>query len=136
MESRGFHDFYQDLEQQIWCEGCTVTYCAMQVAFYLGFETVILVGVDHGFPNAGVPNKLVTAIGADKNHFHPDYFGKGVRWQYPDLASSEVSYRVAKAVYEQYGRRILDATINGNLTAYSKVDYAELFAATSNCNEL
>lgn len=128
MESRGLHDFYQDLSDLIWCEGCTVTYCAMQVAFYLGFETVVLVGVDHSFSNSGAAHKLVTATGPDQNHFHPDYFGKGVKWQYPDLPASEVSYRVAKAVYEQHGRRILDATVNGQLRVFPRVDYAAYLA--------
>ncbi|MBK1720028.1 6-hydroxymethylpterin diphosphokinase MptE-like protein [Thiocystis violacea] len=123
MDSKGVHDFYEDLSAYVWCEGCTVTYCAMQVAYYLGFEEVVLVGVDHGFPNSGVPHKLVTADGPDLNHFHPDYFGKGIKWQYPDLPASEVSYRVAKAVYEQDGRRILDATVNGNLRVFPRVDY-------------
>lgn len=126
-ETRGQHDFYTDLTKLVWSEGCTVTYCAMQVAYFLGFEEVVLVGVDHGFPNSGTPNKLVVADGPDSNHFHPDYFGEGVKWQYPDLAGSEVSYRVAKGVFEKAGRRISDATIGGNLDIFQKVDYYSYF---------
>jgi len=131
MESRVMHDFYGDLSGQVWCEGCTVTYCAMQVAFYLGFEEVILVGVDHGFSVTGEPHKLVTATGPDNNHFHPDYFGKGVKWQYPDLPASEVSYRVARSQYEQHGRKILDATVGGELQVFPKIDYLEYMAYPS-----
>jgi tetratricopeptide (TPR) repeat protein len=123
MESYGAHDFNTNLENLHWCEGWTVTYCAMQVAFYLGFHTVILIGVDHNFPDSGDPNKLVTAGGSDQNHFHPDYFGKGIKWHYPDLERSEKSYSVARAVYEKNGRRILDATAGGKLTIFPKVDY-------------
>jgi tetratricopeptide (TPR) repeat protein len=132
MESYGVHDFNTDLEDLHWCEGWTVTYCAMQVAFYLGFHTVILIGVDHNFPDSGDPNKLVTADGSDQNHFHPDYFGKGVKWHYPDLERSEKSYAVAKAVYEKNGRRILDATIGGKLTVFPKVDYNSIVSASVN----
>jgi len=132
MDSFGAHDFNQNLENLEWCEGWTVTYCAMQVAFYLGFETVILIGVDHNFPNTGDPNKLVTAEGSDQNHFHPDYFGKGIKWQYPDLERSEKSYTVAKKVYEKAGRRILDATIGGKLAIFAKLDYYEIFSMPSN----
>jgi len=122
MEHRGVHEFNTDLSNGFWCEGSTVTYCAMQVAYYLGFSRVILVGVDHGFVNSGVPHKLVTAEGPDENHFHPDYFGKGTKWQYPDLAGSEVSYGVAKSVYENDGRKIFDATVGGKLQVFEKVD--------------
>lgn len=124
------HDFNQNFESLGWYEGWTVTYCAMQVAFYLGFKTVILIGVDHYFKEAGEPNKLVTANAIDSNHFHPDYFGKGTKWQYPDLEHSEKSYNIAKKVYMENGRMILDATIGGKLKLFPKVDYLSLFGKT------
>jgi len=127
MEHAGFHDFYKDLSKYKWCEGCTVTYCAMQVAYYLGFHTVILVGVDHNFKVSGKPHQLVTSETNDLNHFHPAYFGKGVEWQYPDLAGSEVSYRVAKEMYEKDNRKIIDATVGGCLTVFEKCNYERLF---------
>lgn len=118
--------FNENLNNLQWHEGWTVTYCAMQVAFHLGFQEVILVGVDHYFKESGKPNQAVTAQGSDLNHFHPDYFGKGVVWQYPDLERSEQSYRIAKEVYERNQRRILDATIGGHLQIFSKVDYRQM----------
>ncbi|WP_416672048.1 FkbM family methyltransferase [Egbenema bharatensis] len=118
--------FNENLNNLQWHEGWTVTYCAMQVAFHLGFQEVILVGVDHYFKETGEPNQAVTAQGADFNHFHPDYFGKGVVWQYPDLERSEQSYRMAKEVYERNQRRILDATIGGHLQIFPKVDYRQM----------
>jgi hypothetical protein len=125
MQSAGVHDFNMHIEEMAWAEGFTVTYCAMQVAYFLGFETVILLGVDHSFSNAGDPNKTVTAKGPDPNHFHPDYFGKGTQWQYPDLEGSEISYRIARRVFEKDGRRIYDATIGGKLDVFPKVDYQD-----------
>jgi len=131
MESVGVHDFNEDLGNLEWCEGWTVTYCAMQVAYYLGFETVILIGVDHNFTKKGDPNKLVTAEGSDQNHFHPNYFGKGIKWQYPDLDRSEKSFAIARQVYERNGRRILDATIGGKLTIFPRIDYNDIFSVSS-----
>jgi FkbM family methyltransferase len=131
MQSDGSIRFHENLNRLTWHEGWTVTYCAMQVAFHLGFDEVILVGVDHYFKDSGEANKAVTATGDDANHFHPDYFGKGVVWQYPDLDRSEESYRVAKQTYEKYGRRILDATIGGHLQIFPKVDFNQITTATS-----
>lgn len=110
-------------------EGWTVTYVAMQLAYYMGFSEVILIGVDHYFATQGTPNQEVVSHGADPNHFHPDYFGRGVRWHLPDLERSERSYRLAKQVFEADGRRIIDATVDGKLTLFPKVDYRRCFSS-------
>jgi hypothetical protein len=108
-------------------EGATVTYVAMQIAFYLGFSEVVLIGVDHNFATHGKPHSTVTSTGDDPNHFDPNYFGAGFRWQLPDLETSEQAYRLAKYHFEQDGREILDATVGGKLQVFRKVDYHSLF---------
>ncbi len=112
---------------KVW-EGATVTYVAMQLAYYLGFDEVILIGVDHSFATKGTPHKEIVSESEDPNHFHPEYFGKGVRWQLPDLETSERAYSLAKATFEKDGRRIIDATIDGKLQVFDKIDYNSLFS--------
>jgi hypothetical protein len=118
--------FATDLTGRLW-EGATVTYSAMQLAFYLGFEQVILIGVDHSFATKGKPNTTVVSQGDDPNHFHPGYFGKGFRWQLPDLDTSEVAYAMARQAYENAGRQVIDATVGGYLRIFPRVDYETLF---------
>ncbi len=101
-------------------EGGTVTFAALQLAYLMGFREVILVGVDHRFESGGAANRLVTTGGPDTNHFDPDSFGPGTEWQLPDLAASEHSYRLARQVYEEDGRRIIDATVGGALEVFAK----------------
>jgi hypothetical protein len=118
--------FARDVRWRVW-ESATVTYVALQLAFYMGFEQIILVGVDH---NSNVPGKANTTIvsqGDDPNHFNPGYFGKGFRWQLPDFETSEIGYRLARQAYEAAGRQVLDATIGGKLTVFPKIDYPSLF---------
>jgi hypothetical protein len=110
-------------------EGGTVTFVALQLAYHLGFEEAVLLGVDHRFSATGPPNKLVTSNGDDRDHFHPSYFGAGVKWQLPDLEASERSYRVARAVFEADGRRIVDATVDGALTVFPKVPFEQVAPA-------
>jgi hypothetical protein len=93
----------------------------------MGFEQVILVGVDHNSNVPGKANATVVSQGDDPNHFHPGYFGKGFRWQLPDFETSEIGYRLARQAYEADGRQILDATIGGKLTIFPKTDYSSLF---------
>ena len=111
---------------RLW-EGGTVTYVAMQIAFYLGYREVILIGVDHSFRVSGEPHSVVLAKGADQDHFDPNYFGDGFRWQLPDLEMSERAYKLAKSAFERDGRRILDATVGGKLEVLPKVDFKSLF---------
>lgn len=118
--------FARDITRRLW-EGATVTYVALQVAYYLGFSEVILIGVDHSFATKGKPNATVVSQGDDPNHFNPAYFGKGFRWQLPDLDTSEVGYAMARRAFEKDGRRVLDATVGGKLTIFPKVDYGTLF---------
>jgi hypothetical protein len=119
--------FAQDAAERLW-EGATVTYVTLQLAYHMGFDQVILIGVDHSFTTQGKPNSTVTSQGDDPNHFHPGYFGKGFRWQLPDLETSERSYHLARQAYEAAGRSVLDATVGGKLTVFPKIAYESLFA--------
>lgn len=118
--------FSRDVRGRVW-ESATVTYVAMQLAFHMGFEKVILIGVDHSSAVPGKPNTTITSQGDDPNHFNPYYFGKGFRWQLPDFEMSEIGYRMARQAYEQAGRSIVDATVGGKLTIFPKADYNSLF---------
>ena len=118
--------FYTEPGEGLW-EGSTVTYVAIQLAWFLGFETVILIGVDHDFATKGEPGKVVVSTGDDPNHFDPRYFGKGFRWELPNLPTSEQAYRIARQQFEANGRRIVDATIGGKLQVFDKVAYDSLF---------
>ena len=93
----------------------------------MGFKEAILIGVDHNFETKGKANTTVVSEGDDPNHFHPGYFGKGFRWQLPDLEMSEVGYQMAKEAFEKDGRKVLDATVGGKLTIFEKVDFNSLF---------
>ncbi|MBP8997236.1 MAG: hypothetical protein KBG10_02995, partial [Anaerolineaceae bacterium] len=101
---------------------------AMQLAYFMGFKQVILIGVDHNFTTQGKPNTTVVSTGDDPNHFHPGYFGQGFRWQLPDLETSEIAYQLAKEAYRKDGREILDATVGGKLTIFPKVNFDTLLA--------
>ena len=118
--------FAHDMTRHVW-EGATVTNVALQLAFYMGFEKIILIGVDHNFASKGEANKTVVSTGDDPNHFSANYFGKGFRWQLPDLDTSEIGYQKARDAYRHAGREVVDATVGGKLTIFPKVDYNSLF---------
>lgn len=121
--------FSTDIARRGLWEGATVTYVAMQLAFHMGYREVVLIGVDHSFATQGPAHQQVTSSGADPNHFDPSYFGKGYRWQLPDLAMSERAYSMAKAAFEAAGGSIVDATVGGKLAIFRKADFVDLFGS-------
>lgn len=101
-------------------EGNTVTYVCLQLAYWMGFQTVLLVGVDHYYKYNGYPHEVLLAEGEDPNHFDPTYFTGGVLWNAPDLKGSEDAYRLAKRVYEKDGRNIINITKGSLLDVFEK----------------
>jgi hypothetical protein len=126
LRSRNKPGFYEDIARDGLWEGATVTYVAMQLAFYMGFSEIVLIGVDHNFKSKGEPHKVVVSEGDDPDHFDPSYFGKGFKWQLPDLETSEVAYHMAREAYENAGRSIVDATVGGKLQVFPKANFIEL----------
>lgn len=119
--------FSTDITGRVW-ESATVSFVALQLAYFMGFQTVYLIGMDNNFVTQGAPNTTVISQGDDPNHFNPGYFGKGFRWQLPDLETSEIGYRMARDAFAKDGRQVLDATVEGKLTIFPKVEYNGLFS--------
>lgn len=118
--------FTRDAARRMW-EGATVTNVCLQLAFHMGFSQAILIGVDHSFAATGKPNATIVSQGDDQSHFDPKYFGKGFRWQLPDLDTSEQGYWLARQAYEAAGRQVVDATVGGLLQVFPKVAFDSLF---------
>jgi hypothetical protein len=112
--------FAQDCSFTV-CQGVTVTFVAMQLAFHLGFQEVALIGCDHNFTTKGFAHKIVSAEDRDPNHFDPNYFANGVNWNLPDLPTSEANYSLAYEVYASSGRKLLNATEGGALELLPRI---------------
>lgn len=120
LEMRWNKRFFGDVTNGLW-PGATVTFAAMQIAYHMGFSRVVLIGVDHRFEETGPAHAEVLQDRDDGNHFSHAYFGKGVRWNLPDLQLSEVAYRMAKDAFAREGRLIVDSTRGGVLDIFPKM---------------
>ena len=119
--------FCTDLANQSINEGFTVTSVCLQIAYYLGFGEIVIIGMDHRYQYSGRPNQDLIMETKDPNHFDPNYFAPGESWDAPDLAQSEIFYQAARAAFEAAGRKIIDATVNGACTVFEKNDYRAIF---------
>ena len=119
--------FSKDISESI-APAATVTYAALQIIYYMGFKEVIIVGMDHNFHFTGKPNEAKERHDNDDiNHFVPNYFPKGSKWETPDLVSSEYYYNIAKKQFSRDNRAIYDATINGKCDVFEKKDLQDFF---------
>ncbi len=108
--------------------GQTVVYLALQVAFVMGCDPVILTGMDLDYRlppprHARLDGRVVTASGPDPNHFDAAYFGPGRRWHLPKTDRMLVALRHAADMYAQHGRRLFNATPGGRLSGPTRIDY-------------
>lgn len=108
----------------------SVTYIALQMAYWMGANPVILFGIDHSFKFSGPTATYQTRKGVDENHFDPNYFVAGSIWGTPDLELSECEYKFARRAFETDGRRVLDATLGGKLEIFKKISLEEALAYT------
>ncbi len=120
--------FSTDASKVLYC-GQSVTYINLQLAFFMGFTEVHLIGMDFDYiiPESHKRNgDVLLSDTDDPNHFHKDYFGKGKTWKDPKLDRVALNYRQAKLSYEAVGRKIYNTTIGGKLEVFDRVDYETL----------
>lgn len=122
--NRTSDDFSTDATRGI-SVGDTVTFVALQMAYWMGASPVIIFGVDHSFKNVGAAKEYKRWEGADVNHFDPNYFQHGSLFGNPDLDASEIQYANARRAFEADGRRVVDATVGGKLEIFEKVSVDE-----------
>ncbi|MEZ9660431.1 MULTISPECIES: 6-hydroxymethylpterin diphosphokinase MptE-like protein [unclassified Vibrio] len=121
--------FSCDANDVLYC-GQSVTMINIQLAAYMGFSEVYLIGMDHNYvlpDDADVNGEEITSNSDDPNHFHPDYFGKGKKWHDPHLDRVERSYQYMKTSLEARGIKVFNATHGGKLEVFERIDYRGLF---------
>lgn len=137
--NRGFYEktspnyavprFSTDASRVLYC-GQSVTYINLQLAFFMGFTEVYLIGMDFDYV---IPEShkrtgdVLLSDTDDMNHFHKDYFGKGKTWKDPKLDRVLNNYRMANLVFTSVGRKIFNATKGGKLEEFKRVDYDSIF---------
>jgi hypothetical protein len=126
LHTTSHREFSKDCSMSVYV-GATVTFVALQLAFHMGFREVALIGADHNFAISGPANRTVESGDRDDSHFDPNYFAGGVKWQLPDLFESEVSYTMAKNMFEAHDRAIYNCTEGGQLEIFPRLSLTDFF---------
>lgn len=105
--------------------GGTVTYALLQLAFYMGFVNILLVGVDHYYPATGNrPGYKFVAGAKDPDHFTPadgkPYFLPGRTFNTPELYGTANNYAIAQELFTKARRKIINLTPGTHLDVFEK----------------
>ncbi len=110
--------------------GHTVTYINLQLAYFMGFKTIYLIGMDFDYKE---PKSLIKkgniwqSTEKDPNHFDENYFGPGKRWHNPQLDKVKIAYEKSKYIFENNNRNIINLTIGGKLEIFQRDDFESIF---------
>ncbi len=118
--------FSQDVSKEVF-EGLTITYTCIQLAAYLGFSEIYLLGVDHNYPieidddgNIIKNDDLVKAYFDDAMVSMNDI-------NLPKVLEMTRAYLSAEKISADKGFRVYNATRGGKLEVFRRVDFDSLF---------
>lgn len=107
--------------------GGTVTYEAIQLAVYMGFKEIYLLGIDHHYSAAVDAEGKIVIDKTVKDHFdNTDCLTMG----YPAIIrTAEYAYTIAKEYCDNHGIIIRNATRGGKLEVFERVDFDAIVAS-------
>lgn len=108
----------------------TVVNAAVQVAAFLGFTDIYLVGVDMTFADQKVKklnSRNWEADEHDPNHFDPRYFGKGLKYHNPTVHEMLEKFDMGRDFFEKRNVHIYNAGYGGKLESFPRMDFDSLF---------
>ena len=115
--------FSEDISKQIYL-GATVTFTNIQIACYMGYSEIYLLGVDHNYAYVqDTSGKVIRNQEANHSHFFRDEQSKHV---YGDIDGMTNAYLKAKEYADTHGIKIYNATRGGKLEIFERVDFDEV----------
>ncbi len=129
-DNSGLPKYSYDVSKKIIQHG-TVVYLNIQLATYMGFKNIYLIGVDNNF---GVIKKKDGSIHFNKELIGKDYFDKsyyntieGKKNVPANVYEYTEAYLSAKKYCDMIGVNIYNATRGGKLEVFSRVNFDSLF---------
>jgi hypothetical protein len=120
--------FSSDVTKHVYWGG-TVVYMSIQLAAYMGFSEIYLLGIDltYTLPKDWDGEEVISSTEDDENHFHKKYFGAGKRWHDPRVDRMQKSFTYAYNFLKGKNIQLINATEGGNLKVVPRKSYSSLF---------
>lgn len=108
--------FSKDAEKRLDKAGTTMN-VALQLAYYMGFDTTYLIGCDSNWKTA-----TNTKRSGDPNHFSSKYYAN-IRNSKEEFRRMNETHKIARKAFDDAGKKIYNAGLNSAITAYDKVNF-------------
>lgn len=118
-----YYDFSDDIRKYA-VDGCTVTYLMIQLAYYMGFTKIILIGLDHNFPIVFDENDNLIKDETVKMHCFEDE--SHIILNPARVLETTYAYRSARRFLDSKGIEIYNATRGGKLEEFIRQDIDEI----------
>lgn len=106
----------------------TIVAEAIQFAYYMGFSTIYIVGVDFSyFHNSKSSDEKTYKYSGENNYFIKDYMQAGEIANIPDKQGNLFGFNAAKECIEENGRHIFNATRGGQLEVFVRKNLDDVF---------
>lgn len=108
--------------------GQTVLYDAFQLAVYMGFKSIYLIGVDNSYKKELKKDGTIIDTGIKANHFC-DAYDEGLQDKIAVVARlylTEIIFRTVKEECEKRGVDVINATRGGNLNVFKRMELEEI----------
>lgn len=122
-------EFSSDCSEKMY-SGYTVTYAMLQMAVYMGFTEIYLLGMDHSYSLEEDNEKGIVKKEGMKDH--SDILGNYSAFAYGHIPMMEVAYESAKKYADDHGVKIYNATRGGKLEVFERVSFDSLFEEERN----
>ena len=119
-------DFSDDIAHGIY-NSATVMYTAAQMAAYMGFSEIYLIGVDHHFHISRNNNGEIVVDDSVKDYFSDKYNEDKANLYIPNTEKSTLTYYAMKDHCESRGIQVLNATRGGKLEVFKRIEFESLF---------
>lgn len=114
----------------------TVAITMMQLAAYMGFTEIVLIGCDTNYVVPATVRRggdddpgglaLTSERDDDANHFDPRYFGKDRKWHDPQPEMMIRHHQYAKEALDAIGVKVFNATVGGKLEVFPRRAFESL----------
>lgn len=118
--------FSENIAHEI-CVGNTVTYTAIQIAAYMGFSEIYLLGVDHSFHVSQDTEGNIIVDPTVKDYFCSEYNKDKNELFIPKPDVSTLSYMAAWQYAKNHNLQIYNSTRGGKLEVFPRKDFDTLF---------
>ena len=118
--------FSHDAAKGIVCKGTVTTTC-IQLASYMGYTDIYLLGVDHSYSKTVDDKGNIITDNSVKDYFDDEYAATMKKKAIPNLDATTRSYIDVKQCCDEIGVNVYNATRGGKLEVYKRVDFDTLF---------